>query len=181
MAAFYHIDKDSFSHQIGAEVPLMLPPLGQLPALTEARLKFWRSQFSTEGFSFFGYRMLRIINWAEITLDEKHKVAIHREITFEEVREREFPNRPSRFQSMFGFEHKNDALLYRTKSGHPEWPLWTVDASEYFMGDLHLYNDARPTEFPSLAQRYWAGDRTSEPLVEVLMKLPVRITGKVEF
>ena len=180
MALFYHVDKDKYLHEPGAEVPLELLDPTRVRTINQESLTFWRSHFCSEGFSWFGYRMLWMINWPPPTLTQFDHIAIKREIIFEEVRERDFPERPSRFQSMFAFMTLAEAEDYRLKSGGPKWPIWLVESEDFFVGDMGLYNSADPSRYHEVAGLYWSGERSEKKAEEVLLRLPVRIMEKAK-
>jgi hypothetical protein len=147
--------------------------------LDTSRLRFWKPTFSTPGFSFFGYRMLWLINFPVDGLTAHDRSAIQREQVSEEVRETRFPELLSRFQSLFCFQTVEQATDYKVRSGHPEWSVWRVRGDNPFVGDMNLYNTAAAEEFPELAGRYWSGEMTAWPIPEVLLKLPVSLIEPV--
>ena len=177
MAVFYHVHMDDAEYQPGTTLSLLLPNPEQ--RVDTAALLYWKPAFSTEGFSFFGYRMLTIINWPRAELTAGDRLASQREQVFEDVREAKFRHRPSRFQSLFCFQTVEQATAYKVKSRHPEWSIWLVEGDNSFVGDIDLYNTASADQFPGLAVRYWSGEMTKVAIPEILLKLPVRLIEPV--
>ncbi|MEX1207447.1 MAG: DUF2441 domain-containing protein [Acidimicrobiia bacterium] len=107
------------------------------------------------------------------------------ELLFEMVRRADFVERPSRYQSFFAATDVDHARAFGRTYGHGRpFSIWEVEASEGFEADMNLITTA--ARFSSLgmslrAADYWAG-RTSpgSPLLEVLLKPPVRVVEQVE-
>jgi hypothetical protein len=112
------------------------------------------------------------------------------EWVLEFVRLIQFPEIPSRFQSVFAFETIESAERFLNESSATipddvDPVVWKVEAeSKYgFKGDMN----ALPGEIPQFeigvayADRYWSGDPGSEnPLWEVYLEPPVRVAERVD-
>ncbi|RLC64268.1 MAG: DUF2441 domain-containing protein [Chloroflexi bacterium] len=103
------------------------------------------------------------------------------EILFEYVRRALYPHRPSRFQSVFAFESKDQAIIFSQKFGSGDEPIWEVEAKESFRGDMNLL-----TTGPSIlvwsyfANKYWKGEPGTDPFWEVLLVPPVHVIHKIQ-
>jgi hypothetical protein len=107
------------------------------------------------------------------------------EIFFEYVRKAFYPERPSRFQSYFGFETISDASnfshCFPSDSGITPW-LWEVEAELFFKADMNLLNQQKSVLiFSYLANKYWKGETiNASPIWEVLLIPPIIIKRRIE-
>jgi len=108
------------------------------------------------------------------------------EMIAELMRRVKYPERPSRFQSLFAWQTLEDAYrfagqskLSRPDNANPAFAVWEVDtmgSGEIFASDMKLLSlgtcwlDA----FVHI-DAYWHQDYSSDPFVEVLLPLPVRV------
>ncbi len=103
------------------------------------------------------------------------------EYTYELVRQIHFSKAPSRFQSFFAVESIEDAQKLRneTFSGHGD--IYEVECEDFFKADMKLlYTGICFAGNQILANKYWSGESSDNPLWEILMKEPVRIIRKIE-
>lgn len=101
------------------------------------------------------------------------------EWVFELVRRSEFPDRPSRFQSFFGFETEEDAGAFRSNFG-PAAQILEIEYEGGYRADMDLLSTQSFAHGLHQALTYWQGDPGSdEPTWELLMRPPVEITGIV--
>ncbi|MCG2572348.1 DUF2441 domain-containing protein [Acinetobacter sp. ME22] len=101
------------------------------------------------------------------------------EAIFEQVRRADFPTLPSRFTSMFAWQSKNDAHTFKNNYRSPNANIFEVESEEYFLGDMSLLTiGGQVMNTFELAYKYWNGDRSDKPSIEVLLPLPVSI-GKL--
>ena len=94
----------------------------------------------------------------------------------EQVRRADFPNLPSRMVSMFACQNKNDAQQFKNNYHIDHANIFEVESDEYFMGDMSLLTiGGQVMNTFELAYKYWSGERSDNPFIEVLLPLPVRI------
>lgn len=104
---------------------------------------------------------------------------------FEAMRSGHFPHMPSRFQSVFGTRRLEDAVAFmqRYPAGPtcpPPYWVWRVEAAEAVELDMELMQGQ--IVFPHTyddAMDYWNGHHSEKPLLEALMKPPVRVLERV--
>lgn len=103
------------------------------------------------------------------------------ELLFELVRIARFPERPSRFQSVFGFEALRDLERFVDTYVDPPYTIWRVSADRSFSGDMKLVDVEDIVHGSRQADYYWRG-RTyvDRPLWEVLLVPPVEVVERVE-
>lgn len=109
------------------------------------------------------------------------------EILLEERRKSHFPEKPSRFQSLFACESVKEAAWFRGFSQFPlDTPIFQVNSSSnYHRGDMNLLNmNCTPVEISQRLDLYWRGETTKihegyQPFWEVLVPLPVTIGERI--
>jgi len=105
------------------------------------------------------------------------------EILFEYVRRSCFPDKPSRFTSVFAWETLDQARAFRKRYG--EGPIWEVECDERpFRADMNLVTLGKSVLTLSYsAHRYWSGlpgiNADVPPWWEVLLTPPVRVLQQV--
>ncbi|UQV22745.1 DUF2441 domain-containing protein [Vibrio sp. J383] len=96
------------------------------------------------------------------------------ESVFELVRQKEFPNRPSRMQSIYAWVNIEDAVEF---SGG-QVPTYEVEPDHAFIADqTYLTLGACVAGSYELARKYWEGEQSNNPKLEALIPLPV-VVGK---
>ena len=96
------------------------------------------------------------------------------ELIFELVRRLSFPHLPSRFTSMFGWEQKEEAAIFREQHCSGSGQICEVSAELGFKGDMGLLLPGGTILGSWLfAQRYWSGMQLSSPSWECLLLAPV--------
>ena len=102
------------------------------------------------------------------------------ELLFEYVRRANFPDRPSRFQAVFGTEDIEHAKEFRKRFGKSEDNIWKIESNNYFRADMSFLtlNDTLLV-YSYFANRYWSGESSDIPLWEVLLSPPIKILKKV--
>ncbi|WP_380692128.1 hypothetical protein [Serratia marcescens] len=109
------------------------------------------------------------------------------EVVFELYRRAHYPNRPSRFLSMFGCETVKEAAYFRGQSKCGiDVDIFEVHSSEGFhRADMNLLNsNCPPIEMEFRADLYWSGSTAElfqgyKPFWEVVIPLPATIGEKV--
>ena len=105
------------------------------------------------------------------------------EMCFESIRFKEFSNRPSRLQSAFAWRDLADAQNFRKNLDCDIYAVEPLDTVAFLdmnliTGDKKLFGGAEDN-----AKAYWSGTKPEvqgyTPVIEVVMKCPVRILGKV--
>lgn len=107
------------------------------------------------------------------------------ELLFEYVRRSRFPDAPSRFESVFGWESIEAAAKFKIDYGTPTAGVWEVETpSNPFRADMHcLTLGGSLLVFSYRAARYWSQlDSAAEgqPRWELLLRPPVRVIRRVE-
>lgn len=103
------------------------------------------------------------------------------ELLFELVRTAQFPERPSRFQSVFAFRALRDAERFVEKYVDPPFTVWRVTADESFTADMRLVHAEDYAHGAERARTYWRGSTHLErPLWEELLVPPVDVVETVE-
>ncbi len=106
------------------------------------------------------------------------------EIFFEAVRRADFPQSPSRMQSVFGFESVDDARTFvgGFRTGVP-CAIYRVQGEVAHKANMSLLQvGALPGAVPFVhARSYWLGEQGSKPaLWELLLTPPVEFTDLIE-
>jgi len=98
---------------------------------------------------------------------------------FELVRRDSFPEKPSRFQSIFCWEEMSTVVHFI--ENHAEYPVtvWEIEGEGYHKADWNLLRAETFAHGIQNAHRYWRGDETEEPIWEIVMPLPVTVAEKV--
>lgn len=108
------------------------------------------------------------------------------ELIFEYVRQSNYNNKPSRFQSIFAAEHLKEAKDFRYLYRKSEGDIWLIECENYFKADMNivtdpLYNTSLILSY--LTHEYWLGHphpKYSKPSWEYLLTPPVKILRKIE-
>ncbi|PSP79401.1 hypothetical protein BRC81_05310 [Halobacteriales archaeon QS_1_68_20] len=103
------------------------------------------------------------------------------ELVFELVRVARFPERPSRFQSVFGFRARRDLDRFAESYVDPPYTVWRVTADRTFTSDMKLVDVEDVPHGTRQAEYYWRG-RTDvdKPLWETLLVPPVDVVERVD-
>ena len=96
------------------------------------------------------------------------------------VRRASFPDRPSRYQSVFGWESEEDAGRFNVQYASDNGAICELDCDEAVRADMTLLCGNMSALVSSyFAHLYWEGkanpDEKVEPLWEVLLRPPVRV------
>ena len=104
------------------------------------------------------------------------------ELIFEYVRLSLFSEKPSRYQAFFGFERPED----RTKVAafNSSDPIYEVEVQNYSKHDMNwLVNPTSELSIPMimmLAEKYWSGKKTENPIMEILFLPPAKVLRHVD-
>ncbi len=103
------------------------------------------------------------------------------EAIFEMVRMFKFPNIISRFEAVFGCKTIEDARQIRDITFNGKGQIYKVDCESFFAVDMRLLHTGHFfTSAIMYAEKYWSGEMSAEPFVEVLMEPPVKIVKQVD-
>lgn len=103
------------------------------------------------------------------------------ELLFELVRRDRFPWRPSRFQSVFGFDARSTADRFVSEFVDGDATVFEVSASDGFEADMLLVDAETLYGGTRQAHYYWEGTTDREdPLWEVLLEPPVTVERRIE-
>jgi len=99
------------------------------------------------------------------------------ELLFEEIREREFLEKPSRFESFFAFETQSDAENFRMGYGRTNCYIYQIQVEESAIthgADWHWLDCASMSleVIEGRAREYWKGSCTEDPVWEWLNQEP---------
>ena len=144
--------------------------------ITDEELIARTHQLYPDGLSNFGLRYLHeecliVRNTSGQYLDFAPHIPIIEGI-FEQVRINEFPERPSRMQSMFGWCNLSDAENFNGVQDNKH-NIYEIRSEKAFIADqklLYLGGSIMGTfEF---ARKYWSGERTQDLKLEAVIPLP---------
>lgn len=105
-----------------------------------------------------------------------------RELAWESVRRASYPERPSRFQSVFAFDTLADAHSFiNIYMGGDNASILEVDAADHFRANMLLLDvKSKGVGISSAAHAYWRGDRgEAGELWEHLLVPPVTVVKKI--
>ena len=80
------------------------------------------------------------------------------DLVWEFVRRAAFEQRPSRYESVFCWESRDDASRFLSAMGGPPAAIWEVDGNETFRADMNLLTMGTALETSHFAHRYWRGE-----------------------
>ena len=101
------------------------------------------------------------------------------EAVFELVRRNEFPQLPSRLQSMFAWCNLDDAREFNSSLGDKH-SIFEVEIKNTFIADQKLlYLGGSVIGTYEMARKYWSGDKSNNCKLEAVIPLPAVIGNKV--
>ena len=130
-----------------------------------------------QGISYHGYRYLVHPIQNKFSFSEWAT-----EVYFEYVRYKEFPELPSRFQSIFGWKSLEQAIVFDRDS-----PIFEIsNETGFFIADMNLlkmsFNQHSNEE---TARKYWRGERQNDdlnyvPVWEYIINNPVTVRKQIK-
>jgi hypothetical protein len=109
------------------------------------------------------------------------------ELLFEYVRRAHFPERPSRFESVFAFDTLSNAQRFRDEFGTPDAVIWEIQAERMFRADMNYlrFVDHSTLRDSYYAHRYWSGESSTPdfgqpPSWEILLETPAETIKRVD-
>ncbi len=170
---FYHVDRVGYLRPRQV-IPLITPKLGG--EQDDIILERFPNGLSQHGITYFASKPDRVT-----------QNNLYIESLFEYERSKHFPDKPSRFQSLFVCKSLSSAKNWidRLKSERfPNPSIWEIDVghSSYHECDSSLLN----VNLESLASatiishRYWRGEMSNNSIPELLVRLPVQVVRQVQ-
>lgn len=171
---FYHLDRRS--DLAAGEAVELEPPAAALDLEDDSAAVV--AALFPEGLASHGRHYCGLDLYAE---DDAGLWDVSCELLFEWVRAARFPQRPSRFQSVFGFRARRDVERFVAEHVDPPYTVWRVRADDTFVGDMKLLDVGHLARGIEQADRYWRGrSREDRPLWEALLSPPVEVLERVE-
>ncbi len=123
-----------------------------------------------------------------------HRGSDPKEQVFERIRQEKFPHLPSRLKTFYLFESKASAEAMRNL-WFPGESRQLVEARIWTRAKIHhadsRWLDGNESDWVSRAERYWLGDMTTDPRIEVIVhgavyfpnwsSFPCRLSGKTNW
>ena len=141
---------------------------------------WWKQHVETwnlalpDGISFWGKKILLNL------LDDEFM--LKREYFAEDIRQKRFPQHPSRLQAIFGCRTLEDAKKYRDGFAVPEATVWKLSSQHVFERDMRwLRRVSSDLELQQNLLNYWGGLASPDgPMWERLLTPPVQVIDKVD-
>ena len=166
MPRFFHVDRASALHEgqiLGLTGWAELPPDQKIP---DFALQSHIEHLFPDGLSWHGRRYLFWQNtyafppqpglYDAANLDVMRSHAI--ELLVEYVRRASFPEKPSRYQSLFCWSSREDADRFLSGTGGSGAALWEVEGESQFRADMNLLVLGTALSSSLLTNRYWRGE-----------------------
>lgn len=134
------------------------------------------NEYYPEGISRHGEKYLTTVEPNEFT-------NYLNEWVFEFVRMTEFPERPSRFQSVFGTETVENAREFANQFWEDEVNIWKIECIDScsFRGDMSWLGTQSFPDGIWRSREYWNGNSIGpDPTWEIFGKLPVKVVELME-
>lgn len=92
-----------------------------------------------------------------------------------------YPEKPSRYTSLFAWDSVEKARYFRLTYGKPSDKIFTIQTNNYHRGDMSLLkNDLSVLAFTYIMELYWSGDTVNlEPVWEFICPLPITIGSEI--
>lgn len=137
-------------------------------------------QLFPDGISNHGLNYLHHLFEVNNSTQNNELVSFTIESFFELVRRHKFPNIKSRFVSFFGSLTIEDSKRMRTDFFKNEGSIYKVSCENFFIADMSLINlRGSIIGMDIIAEKYWSGKCSNNPIFEVLMEYPIIIGEKV--
>lgn len=165
---FYHLDRRT---DLAAGETIDLEPVGDGPG--DALQELFPGGVTSHGRHYCSQ---------DLYADDPHGLwDVSCELLFEIVRGRQFPERPSRFQSVFAFRARRDLERFAETHVDPPYTVWRVSADRSFTADMSLVDAEDLADGVRRAETYWRGSTDRDrPLWEVLLAPPVTVLERLE-
>lgn len=180
--------------EINLPVDFLISVTSQICLLGEVYLGLLQNAIDDDGFlhlskvtnntKYIGYKMpVQLLNNFLQSFDEENQFIIFDngtilwEYYLEKVRAEEFNHLPARLQSVFFFENVSDCDNYKNHhlSGIGAiFGIETLETTNLFKGDMaiidELDNSISRDELLEQIRKYWRGDKTENPIMEVVFQ-----------
>ena len=170
MKTFYTVDRRGIYTQ-QQQFELIKPNIKPDELQTIAQ-KFFNQGYSPQGDAYF-------LSGQAIATDRSVMI----DFSLELYRRAFYPDKPSRYTSIFACTNIEDADKFRKGFSTSNAQIYEINCQEgeFHIGDMSLLtNDATNLTYAYLLEQYWAGTTTSQnPFWEVLIPLPVTIGKSV--
>ncbi|WGM00905.1 hypothetical protein [Arsenophonus nasoniae] len=92
-----------------------------------------------------------------------------------------YPEKPSRYTSLFAWDSVEKARHFRLTEGKPSDKIFTIQTDIYHHGDMSLLNNNQTVlAFTNIMDLYWSGKTfNSEPIWEYICPLPITISAEI--
>lgn len=103
------------------------------------------------------------------------------ELLYEIIRINNFPDKTSRLESLFAFKTIEEARGFASKyrSSYP-YRILELEAENYELLDMNWLSANSGIDIYNNCLEYWSGNKTENPSIECLLKLPVKVVGVIE-
>ena len=169
----YHVDRKELLHE-GQTVNLVQTnrfPKGDPADMWDSFATIFPSGLSKHGLNYF-------------TFNGKHStesLLCIGELFYEYIRLLRYPDLPARIKSFYAFEDLETAKIFAKENKAHR--IFEVSADSYFRADMNLMylkgvNPNTGISLPMMfysADKYWRGEMSDEPKIELLLVPPVKI------
>ena len=180
MASFYSVDRKGFlSSCIGNQVPLFnhehiknewakTPFIDDVPPLNEF-LDLFSNGLSSHGFMYF----INFISDENKTQSMLNNQCI--EQFYEAIRQAHYPEKMSRLTATFGVKSIDQANKLASTQGFADnQGIYELESKNFFEADMNLLFMPHNGFMASYhAHKYWRGELSDNPNIEVLMESPI--------
>lgn len=178
MMEFFHVARNDIESYIGDYLKLYpweemecIDKYYNISQINSLKLKY------PNGLSNLGQMVL--FPSSDVKENKKTLKKIHFEKIFEEVRELFFPNKPSRYCSLFACTNLMDAEEMKIKYFSNNGDIYRVESNNYFISDMNLTHIGKSNEeIYNSAKKYWNRQFTN-PFNEALLEFPIKIISKI--
>ncbi len=160
--------------------PLSLPYWKVIDLITEEDLAAHVQMLFPEGLSLHGWTYLKARHTYGTHPNFQHNVTCLTEMNLEYVRKAYYPDRPSRFQSIFACEEICEAMSFRQRFGTTDAKIFEIDGNEVIRADMSLiFLGTQNVAGSFLAHQYWSGSGGRNPFWEFIIRLPATVVGEI--
>jgi len=160
--------------------PLSLPYWITEGLYSESDLREHTKMLFPEGLSFHGWRYAKERHTYGTSPNFSHKATFLAEMNFEYVRKAYYPDKPSRFQSIFACETADEARAFKERFGRPDSKIYEIEGDDFLRVDMSLiFLGTQNVTGSFLAHKYWQGESGNNPFWEFIVKLPAQVIREV--
>lgn len=193
MSFFFHVDRRQNLEE-GKTLELFQNPIekflevfGDLPnyqkEIEANNIEELISDRFPEGLSMHGLRYVigesKLWNHQKQDKYMKTRSAFYIEHMYEQIRRNSFSNKQSRFQSWYAWDNKFKACNFPDALDTP-FDVYRVEPSDWIKLDMALLKYGNYGKVLRMARKYWLGEETRQPQIEVLMEPPINVKEKVQ-